>query len=482
MDPVLTVSEMRAVDEIAQRSEPISALITRAGTAVAVEALRLLGPGGAYGRRVVVVAGPGNNGNDGRLAASRLVRRGARVALLDARDAPLEIAGADLVIDAAFGTGYRGSYDAPDPRGAPVLAVDLPTGVDADSGAASVGAVRAACTVTFGALKPGLLLGDGPDRCGEVVKRPIGLPVAEVAASIHLVGDEDVVALLPERERSGHKWKHAVMAVAGSPGMYGAANYVAAGAGRGGAGMVRLGVPGAAPDSLPATTAVARSLPQEGFEAEVLEEIGRFRALVVGPGLGTAEATATAVRVLVSLAGVPTVVDADGLTALGGAEEAAEVIRAREGAPIVLTPHDGEFARLSGAAPGTDRIGDVRRLASRTGAIVLLKGSTTIVAAPDGQVLLAAAGSARLATAGSGDVLSGVIGAVLARGVGALEAAALAAHVHGRAAGLGREEGLLASDLPALVADVLSAAARERARRRAASLGGDRLTVQRPHG
>ncbi|MGD0592149.1 MAG: NAD(P)H-hydrate dehydratase [Acidimicrobiales bacterium] len=465
MEPVLTVAEMRAVDEIAQGAESISALVTRAGTAVAVEALSMLGGGGAYGRRVTVIAGPGNNGNDGRVAARRLARRGARVTILDARAAPKEVAGADLVIDAAFGTGYRGSYEAPDPQGAPVLAVDLPTGVNADTGVASAGAVRAQRTVTFGALKPGLLLNEGPERCGDVVRRPIGLPVAAVRASIHLVDDEDVVSLLPERERSGHKWRFAVMVVAGSPGMYGAANYVAAGAGRGGAGMVRLGVPGAAPGSLPAGTAVARSLPLEGFESGVLEDLGRFRALVVGPGLGTSAETGAAVRRLVSFADLPTVVDADGLTALGGAEQAAEVIRARAGAPVVLTPHDGEFARLSGAPPGPDRVADVRSLAARIGAIVLLKGSTTVVAAPDGQVLLAAAGSARLATAGSGDVLSGVLGAFLARGLGALPAAALAAHVHGRAAQLGRAEGLIASDLPELVADVLSAAAQERAGR-----------------
>ncbi|MGC9962847.1 MAG: NAD(P)H-hydrate dehydratase [Acidimicrobiales bacterium] len=463
MEPVLTVAEMRSVDASAQRVEPITALIARAGTAVAVEALAMLGPAGAYGRRVSVVAGPGNNGNDGRVAAGRLGRRGARVTLVEATDALSAIRGADLVIDAAFGTGYRGSYDAPDTGGAPVLAVDIPTGVDAGTGVACDGAVTAARTVTFGALKPGMLLNDGPTRCGQVTMRRIGLPVEHVAATIHLVGDEDVISQLHERDRDGHKWKTAVMVVAGSPGMYGAAGYVAAGAGRSGAGMVRLGVPGAEGATLPAGAAVSRALEAEGFDAEVLDEIDRFRALVVGPGLGTAPATADAVRRLVCAAPVPTVVDADGLTALGDAARAAEVIGTRNGAAaVVLTPHEGEFARLNGAAVGVDRIGDVRALAVRTGAIVLLKGPTTVVAAPDGRVLLAAAGSPRLATAGSGDVLSGIIGAFLARGVDPLVAAALGAHVHGRAASLGRPEGLLAGDLPDLVADVLSAAAVER--------------------
>jgi NAD(P)H-hydrate epimerase len=458
MEPVLTVVEMSAVDEAAQRSEPITALIARAGMAVAGEALVMLGPGGAYGRRVAVVAGKGNNGNDGRVAAAHLARRGARITLVDAADRPARIAGADLVVDAAYGTGYRGSYDAPDAGTAPVLAVDLPTGVDAGTGVAGSGAVRASRTVTFGALKPGMLFNDGPDCCGTVVTRRIGLPVGTVGAAMHLVEDSDIVSWLPARLRTGHKWNHAVMVVAGSEGMYGAAGYVASGAGRSGAGMVRLGVPGADPATLPAGAAVARSLGGAGFDTEVLEEIDRFHALVVGPGLGLSEEVSGAVRRLVAAAGVPTVVDADGLTALGGADEAAALVRARSGVPIVLTPHDGEFARLSGAAPGPDRVGAARALAARTGAVVLLKGATTVVAAPDGQVLLAAAGSSRLATAGTGDVLAGVVGAFLARGVDALQAAALAAHVHGRAAAAGRPEGLLAGDLPELVADVLSRA------------------------
>jgi NAD(P)H-hydrate epimerase len=423
----------------------------------------MLGPGGAYGRRLLVIAGAGNNGNDGRVAARRLARRGAQVTLVDAKEAPRRISGADLVIDAAYGTGYRGTYEAADVGGTPVLAVDVPTGVDANSGVACAGAVRAERTVTFGALKPGALFNDGPEHCGETVVRRIGLPVNEVQAAMHVVRDDDVVAWLPPRERAGNKWDLAVMVVAGSPGMYGAPNYVATGAGRSGAGMVRLGIPGAEPGTLPAGTAVAQSLRLEGFDAEVLEEIGRFRALVVGPGLGTSDSTAAAVRRLVSSCGVPTVVDADGLTALGDADRAAEVIRARGGIPVVLTPHDGEFARLTGSAPGLDRVAEVRALAAHTGATVLLKGPTTVVAGPDGRVLLSVAGSARLATAGSGDVLSGVLGAFLARGLGALEAAALAAHVHGSAACLGRPEGLLAGDLPELVADVLSAAAVARA-------------------
>ena len=460
MRPVLTVTEMRAVDEEAQREVPLSGLVARAGAAVAHEAIQMLR--GAYGRRVVVVAGPGNNGADGRVAARLLARRGARVHLVDAKAPPGTLPEAELIIDAAYGTGFHGDYHAPESgrRATPWLAVDVPTGLDADLGLAGEGTVSAARTVTFGALKPGLLLGSGPELAGELFVRPIGLPVDGTKCRIHLVGDDDVRALVPPRRRQDNKWSTAVMVVSGSPGMYGAPGFVSHAAARSGSGMVRLGVPGADPSTLPASEAVARALPEVGFEADVLAEIKRFTALVVGPGLGTSTDTVQAVRRLVTGAELPTLVDADGLTALGPAQETARVISGRRGrGPVVLTPHDGEFARMAGHPPGPDRVADVRSLAAETGAVVLLKGATTIVAEPGGDVLLAAAGTPALATAGTGDVLSGVIGALLARGVPALEAAAVGAHVHGRAARLGPVEGLVAGDLPELVSRVLSATA-----------------------
>ena len=199
-------------------------------------------------------------------------------------------------------------------------------------------------------------------------------------------------------------------------------------------------------------------LPAVGWDAAVLPELDRCKALVVGPGLGRSDATAASVRALVAAAPIPVVVDADGLNALGGPDHVAAVVNERHAATI-LTPHEGEFARLSGGAKageGQQRIDDVRRLAHRTGAIVLLKGSTTVVAAPGGEVLMAVSGSARLATAGTGDVLSGVVGAFLAQRIPPLPAAALAAHVHGRAASLGYSRGLVASDLHDLIARWLS--------------------------
>jgi NAD(P)H-hydrate epimerase len=441
--PVVTPEEMRAVDAAAP--EPQEVLIERAGAAVARAAVAMMG--GTYGRRVVVVAGKGNNGADGRSAARRLVRRGARVAVFEAAGAPPVLPPADLVVDAAYGTGFRGSYQAPDPGGAPVLAVDIPSGVDGLTGAACAGAVRADATVTFAALKPGLLQGDGPDRAGRVEVADIGLD-ARWAAHAHLVERADVAAWLPARPREAHKYWAAVAVVAGSPGMTGAALLAARGALRAGSGYVRLAPPGVPPADLPPGEHVVVPVPAAGWAAAVLDGLDRrFRACVVGPGLGRGDGVAAEVRALVARAPVPVVVDGDGLVALGE----------RPAVPgAVLTPHDGEYARLMGAPPGDDRLAAARALAAATGAVVLLKGPLTVVAQPDGEVLLAAEGDARLATAGSGDVLAGVIGAFLAMGLPPARAAAAAAVVHGAAAHLGFRRGLVAGDLPELLAATLS--------------------------
>ncbi|HEX5266602.1 MAG TPA: NAD(P)H-hydrate dehydratase [Acidimicrobiales bacterium] len=448
MQPVVTVEEMRAIDAAAQRDTPVETLIERAGAVAAHAALDLLG--GAYGRRVVVVAGKGHNGDDGRVAARHLAARGARVTVIDVASAPPSLPEADLVVDAAFGTGFRGEYDAPR-TDAPVLALDIPSGVDGDTGQAGSGAVRATATVTFAAWKPGLLLGDGPERAGRVRVADIGLDCS--CARAGLVGSDDLAARVPRRTREWHKWKTAVGVVAGAPGMMGAATFCTRGALRAGAGMVRLAVPGAGPADLPAAEAVATGLPAEGWAAGAAEWVQRCGAVVVGPGLGRAAGTAEAVRRLVADAPVPVLVDADGLHALG--RDAGAVLRTRS-APTVLTPHAGEFEVLTGAAPGPDRLAVTRSLAADTGAVVLLKGSTTVVAGPDGRVLLSAAGGPGLATAGTGDVLSGVIAAFLASGLDPLWGAALGAHTHGVAGSRGLPHGLVAGDLPELVAAVLS--------------------------
>jgi ADP-dependent NAD(P)H-hydrate dehydratase / NAD(P)H-hydrate epimerase len=440
MVPVVTPEEMAAIDAAAP--EPVEVLIGRAGAAVAREAVDLLG--GTYGRRVTVVAGKGNNGNDGRDAARRLERRGVRVRVIPAAEAPDRLPPSDLVVDAAYGTGFRGSYHAPDPAGAPVLAVDIPSGVGGLTGEASGSPAPADRTVTFAALKPGLLLHPGRALAGEVVVADIGLDTSSARA--HVVDAGDVAAWIPRRAVDAHKWKAAVVIAGGSPGMTGAAHLAAAAAFRAGAGMVRVASPGVEHDPGLPTEAIAVPVPVAGWEGAVLDQLGRARALIVGPGLGLSAPNEAAVGHVVADADVPTVVDGDGLSALG--ERAAELLGGRrKPASVVLTPHDGEFARLAGGRPGADRCAAARDLAARTGAVVLLKGPTTVVAEPGGRVLLSTVGDQRLATAGTGDVLSGIIGALLARGVPGFEAAAAGAWLHGTAAMQGPPEGLVASDL-----------------------------------
>lgn len=450
MRPVLTPQEMADVDRAAP--EPVETLIERAGFAVARTALDLLG--GGYGRRVAVVAGKGNNGADGRAAARVLTRAGVRVDVLEAGGSARIRADVDLIVDAAYGTGFNGDYCAPDPGAATVLAVDIPSGVDGLTGVASGDAVWADVTVTFAAMKPGLLLADGPARSGETSVVDIGLDVS--AARCHLVEDGDVTALLPRRARDSHKWQSAVLVAAGSPGMQGAARLTAQAAMRAGAGYVRLGSPGVDAAGHDPSEVVAVSLPAAGWHRDVLHGADRFAALAVGPGLGRGADTAADVRAVVRDAPIPVVVDADGLNLLGSASDAAGAIGSRPAATL-LTPHDGEFERLTGRPPGDDRIAAARDLAKATGATVLLKGSTTVVAEPSGRALLVASGSARLATAGTGDVLTGMCAAFLARGLDPLTAAGLAAHVHGRAASLGPTAGLVASDLLQLVPAALEA-------------------------
>jgi NAD(P)H-hydrate epimerase len=442
MIPIVTPEEMAAVDAAAP--EPVEVLIHRAATAVAREALRLLG--GAYGRRVVVLAGKGNNGNDGRVAGDLLARRGAGVRVVEVADvAPSgAMPVADLLVDAAFGTGFRGRWDPPAPGATPVLAVDIPSGIDGTGGGACGAPWHAVRTVTFAALKPGLLQGDGPAYAGELVVADIGLDVS--GARAHLVEDADVVAWVPPRAASDHKWRHAVWVVAGSPLMRGAGWLCSRAAMRGGAGYVRTSSPGGAGPDTP-REAVGAPLPPQGWGAEVAEGASRFAAVVVGPGLGRHPGVREELAALLAGTTVPVLLDADALVALGR-EPLAHL------GPLVLSPHDGEFHALMGAPPDHDRLVAARAAAAHHDAVVLLKGPTTVVADADGRVLVTRSGDARLATAGSGDVLSGLIGAHLAAGAPPLEAAAAAAQLHGLAGRLAGEQGVVADD----VAEVLGTA------------------------
>ena len=446
MRPVLTPAEMADVD--ARAPESTDVLVGRAGSAVAAVARSMLG--GTYGRHVVVVAGKGNNGADGRVAAGLLRRRGVRVTELSTDALPGRLPSSDLVIDAAFGTGFRGSWSPPAPH-APVLAVDLPSGVDGSSGVASGAPWRADRTVTFGAFKPGLCFADGRELAGAVEVHEIGLDCS--AADIWLVEDSDVSGGWPRRRTHAHKWNQAVWVIGGSPGMTGAPALAASAAMRSGAGYVRLSVPGASVSTVGATgprEAVTEPLPMVGWDVAVLERLGRFGSLVLGPGLGRSDAARSAVLALVGRSTVPIVLDGDALWAL--ASVSGPVASA---APVVITPHDGEYTQLCGHPPGQDRIAAARQLARERNVVVLLKGPTTVVATAAGEVTLVMSGDQRLATAGTGDVLSGVIGALVAGGLDLARAAALGAQVHGLAGCRGPVIGTVASDVVTAIPAVL---------------------------
>jgi ADP-dependent NAD(P)H-hydrate dehydratase / NAD(P)H-hydrate epimerase len=503
---VLAVEELRKLDADANVS--VDVLVTRAGTAVAGAAKTMLG--GTYGRRVVVLAGPGKNGADGRIAAAQLQQAGAKVTVIDInRNTPVpeSVPECDLLIDAAYGTGFHGSFRAPHVGTTPVLAVDIPSGVDATTGWISPDSqvLRATKTVTFAAWKPGLLLGEGAAFCGdvEVVDIGLGLPSAGIDAEpgMYVLQEDQVrqrLSSVTNRSSGRHKWTSAVGVVGGSEYMHGAPNLVALGALRSGSGMVRVGTPGGN-GPLPIEV-VGFPVSVNHWTAAALEGTSKCHAVVLGPGLGRTRAVLSSIRSFSFRVPQPLVLDADAFAAFGedvdedrsaaeiqrepqtgaGLRAVQEALARRQGrAPVptniskqsntgasllstrragstVLTPHDGEYEILVGRRPGPDRIEAARHLATLSGCVVLLKGSTTVVADASGRVEIVSIGDDRLATAGTGDVLSGIIGSFLAQGLGAFDAAACGAFVHGLAASRGSRIGLIATDLPTLVSELLS--------------------------
>ncbi|MER6448456.1 bifunctional ADP-dependent NAD(P)H-hydrate dehydratase/NAD(P)H-hydrate epimerase [Streptomyces venezuelae] len=440
MRTAYSVETVRAAERELMARLPEGALMQRAAAGLAAACAGLLrrARGGVYGARVVLLVGPGDNGGDALYAGARLARRGAGVTavpmdpermhpggLAALRAAGGHLAGAvpqraDLVLDGLLGIGGRGGLRPAAaalaeriPQGVPVVAVDLPSGVDADTGEVAGPAVTADVTVTFGAYKPGLLIDPGASRAGAVHLVEIGLelPSPQVEALQHA----DVAGLLPEPTATSDKYRRGVVGiVAGSARYPGAAVLAVAGALRGGAGAVRyVG---------PAAEAVLARYP------ETLIGPGRVQAWVVGPGLGEGRAGEVA-ELLAGDAAV--LVDADGLRGLD-----PQVLRART-APTLLTPHAGEAAALLGVSRESveaGRLDAVRLLAQRYGAAVLLKGSTTLVASGGGAVRVNPTGTPWLATAGSGDVLSGLAGSLLAGGLSGADAGAAGAYLHGLAA------------------------------------------------
>jgi len=454
--PVLTAEQMRAADAAALGIvDDQEIFIRRAGYCVAVAAKQMMG--GTYGRRVCVIVGKGHNGDDGRVAASWLSQWGAQIRYIDAHDAGavfIDPRSADLVIDAAYGIGFHATWSPPIVMDVPVLAVDIPSGLDATTGTIAGGVLVADRTVTFAAVKTGMLFGDGPSVCGEIDVVDVGIdPPADLHT--HLVESFDIAHWIPVRDRGAHKWHHSVRVVAGSPGMAGAASLVSASAMRAGAGIVHLSWRGDKDSVQPPTEVVGHVLPHEQWARYIASDIHRFTCLVLGPGLGRGDDVGVEVRAVLRECDVPTVVDGDGLVAAVDPSGGHSVFLGRT-APTVLTPHDGEFAMLGGDVHNLDRIAATCELATKTQCVVVRKGPTTIVSSPVGDVFLSTSGDERLATAGSGDVLAGVIGACIARGLDPFLAAAAGAHIHGLAGSSCAQEGVIARDVVSVLGEIMS--------------------------
>ncbi len=503
---LVTAKEMKALDVQAQNDYAMPGILLMDNAAQAVaeavhEALTAL-----EGERVVIFCGGGNNGGDGLGAARWLQSYGVSVrafvvgAALDAvqGDAALELAmftkaggrvealgteddwvlaelaasKADVLVDALLGTGFHGELEGDVLRACEllnksekyILAVDIPTGVNADNGAVSENAVRADHTVTMALVKTGLLLYPGREYCGDIELADISMPVKlveEYQSDKYRLTDEIVRELLPLRKANAHKGDAGrVVICAGSPGYTGAAALASDAAVKAGAGLVSLYTPLSSRDvlAIKLTEVMVHGLLERmpgilggGAASDVASSAEAADVLAIGPGLGTSESTQEAVRTILQKITTPVVIDADALTALAGHTE----ILAAMQAPKVLTPHPGEMARLTGleiAEIEADRINIAKKYAEQWQAIVVLKGAPTVIGCPNGTVYVNSTGNSSLATGGSGDVLTGIIAGLAAQEISLQEAAICGVYLHGLAAELtGIDIGLAAGELAALL-------------------------------
>ena len=439
VESLYSAAEMRAAEE--RYPGTVEELMERAGSAVVRIGLELFGEG----ERWTVVCGGGANGGDGRIAARELERAGKNVHLVDAKAGESELGEPDVIVDALFGTGFRGE-PRPDAASliermnaspACVVAVDLPSGVDASTGEVAGAAVVADSTVTFHARKVGLVVAPGRFHAGKVHVADIGLD--DVDTEIGAV-DMGIFRSIPRRRERDNKYSAGhVLVVGGSPGLTGAPSLTAMAALRADAGYVTL----AAPEStLPVFEQRLLEVVKRPLQDDLAALAAKASALAIGPGLGRTDAARGLVRRALAEVALPAVVDADALFGLEPADWPA---------PRILTPHEGELARLLGRESreiAAHRIDSVREAAERFRCVVLLKGPDTLVAAPGRGLLVSALGLPSLATAGTGDVLTGIIGAFLAKGMDAQLAAAAGAAAQQRAAvEAPQRAGLVASDL-----------------------------------
>ena len=491
---LFSAEEMKQIDAAATKEFGLPGLLLmeNAGRAVAATAESILE--GCSNKRIVVFAGKGNNGGDGFVAARTLLDRGAQVTVIllaepaaYSGDALVQlevlekchpfiftlcteqdwdkaaIAGelADLVIDGLLGTGFRGELSPDYARAAelinslaaPVLAIDIPSGVEPDTGKAAQGAVNADVTVTLAAPKPGLYLYPGAEHAGEIMVAEIGIPamlLAEANSKNELITQSLAKTKLPLRHGNAHKGMAGRVAVlAGSPGFTGAAALCSYAAVKAGAGLVTLLTPLSSQNILAAklnevmVQGLIERLPGVlggGAVGDVRHWLEKSDVLAVGPGLGTAEATKEVIRDILQGCGKPVVIDADALTALVGHTE----ILSKMKCPRIITPHPAEMARLIDAAAAdvdARRLAVASRYAVEWQTVVVLKGAPTVVATPEGVAYLNTTGNEGMATGGSGDVLTGIIAALLGQGLSAAEAAVLGVYLHGLAGDLAAENG-----------------------------------------
>lgn len=498
---LVSAAEMREIDRRAMEDFGVSTLflMENAGKRVAAVASRMLNDRGE--KAVAILAGKGNNGGDGFVAARYLIGEGFRVVTFllgeknevkgasrknldrlreppreirskdDFKEFKDEILKADILIDALLGTGVRGNIKRLTAEAItilnetqkPIISVDVPSGLDADTGKPLGVCVRARQTVTFGLPKLGLFLYPGREFAGEVTIADIGIPaelLTDKKLKISLLAGDEISLLFPDRRGDSHKGDYGhIFILAGSTGLSGAAALSSIAAMRTGAGLVTLGIPKSLNSIMEVklTEVMTLALPETaegslslGAKEKILRMVEKASAIALGPGLGADPETGKLVQELLVAIEKPIVLDADGLNLLNGDISLLKNVRS----PLVITPHPGEAGRLIGKESSeiqSDRIGIVREIALKSGAVVVLKGAATVIANPEGNVWVNPTGNPGMASGGVGDVLTGMIASFIGQGLSCASAAQAAVYIHGKAGDIAAEKvgiySLIATDI-----------------------------------